>query len=537
MGQNPGTNHPRMLTALQKAKRNGATIISVNPLKETGLQAFSHPQEVAGILGRATQLTDHYLQVRVNGDHALLQILAKLVLEAEIADPGKVLDQQFIEEHTADFDAYKEHLQKIDIGSLLPHCGVQIDQLRVVADILARHNKIIVCWAMGLTQHKNAVDTLKEIVNILLMKGSIGKPGAGTCPVRGHSNVQGDRTMGIYEKPPAQLLDRLEKNFRITAPRHDGYDVVDSIKAMHEGKVGLFFAMGGNFLSATPDTSFTAEGLRKCALTVHVSTKLNRSHLVHGEEALILPCLGRTDIDIKKGIPQFVSVENSMGVVHSSRGSLEPVSDQLLSEPEIVCRLALATLPDSTIRWDLYRDSYDAIRDAIEQTIDGFDNYNIKVRQPAGFYLPNCAREQNFHKGAQKAPFSISTVAPLSIPDGHYLMMTVRSHDQYNTTIYGLDDRYRGIYNERRIVMMNTQDMVDQGLKEGQIVDLVNTDADRLRIAPTFVVVGYDIPSRCIASYFPEANVLVPISNVALKSNTPASKSVMVQVRPANNAM
>lgn len=535
MGQNPGTNHPRMLTALQEAKRNGATIISVNPLKETGLKAFSHPQEVSGILGASTPLTDHYLQVRINGDHALLQILAKLLLQADEANQGKVLDHDFIAKHTADYEAYVSHLKKIDVDSLLPHCGLELDQIRVVADILARNEKIIVCWAMGLTQHKNAVDTLKEIVNILLMKGSIGKPGAGTCPVRGHSNVQGDRTMGIFEKPSTQLLDKLEQNFKIDAPRQHGYDVVDSIKAMHEGKVGVFFAMGGNFLSATPDTSFTAAALRKCRLTVHVSTKLNRSHLVHGEEALILPCLGRTDVDLQNGAAQFVSVENSMGIVHSSRGSLKPVSDQLLSEPDIVCRLAAATLPDSRIHWDHYRQDYDTIRDAIEETIDGFDNYNEKVRQPAGFYLPNCAREQNFHEGTQKAPFSVSTLAPIDIPDGEFLMMTVRSHDQYNTTIYGLDDRYRGILNERRVVMINASDMAAQGLKEGQLVDLVNSDENRQRVAPKFIVVSYDIPPKCIATYFPEANVLVPINHVALKSNTPASKSVLVSIRPHKN--
>ncbi|RTE52538.1 hypothetical protein EHW67_15825 [Arenibacter aquaticus] len=531
LGQNPGTNHPRMLSALKKAKKNGAIIISINPLVETGLLNFNNPQELKGALGIKSKLTDLYLQVKINGDMALLQALAQLMLIEEDAQPGSVFDLSFIEEKTNGYKAYLDHIRTQNIEELIEECGIPFETLKKVANILCSNKKIIACWAMGLTQHKNSVNTIKELVNLLLLKGSIGKPGAGTCPVRGHSNVQGDRTMGIYEKPPKYLLDNLEKSFGFKPPTKHGYDTVDSIKAMHSGKARVFFAMGGNFLSATPDTLYTASALQKCDLTVQVSTKLNRSHLIHGKEALILPCLGRTDKDLIDGELQFVSVENSMGIVHSSKGSLNPISAQLLSEPYIVCKLAMATLKNSKVNWKLYLEHYDHIRDSIEKCIPGFKDYNQRVRIPAGFYLPNGARNNSYETSTGKANFSISYNEAIVLAEDEFLMMTIRSHDQFNTTIYGLNDRYRGIYHERRVLLINPKDMEKHNLRERQLVDLYNYHGNTERVARNFIVLAYNIPQQCCATYFPEANVLVPLNSTADKSNTPTSKSVIIKIQ------
>jgi molybdopterin-dependent oxidoreductase alpha subunit len=532
MGQNPGTNHPRMLTALQKAKQNGALIVSINPLPETGLMGFNHPQQLKGILGITTALTDVFLPVKINGDMALLQAIQRMWLDEEMSNPGSVFDLDFIRNNTSAYEAFTRHLLSQNLEELSVNCGIHLEQIREAAQLLQHKKNIIVCWAMGLTQHKNAVDTIKEIVNMLLLKGSIGRPGAGTCPVRGHSNVQGDRTMGIYEKPSAAFLESLRKQFSIAVPDRHGYDVVQSIVAMHERKVKVFIALGGNFLSATPDTRYTARALMNCDLTVQVSTKLNRSHLVHGKEAIILPCLGRSDKDLQEGMEQFVSCENSMGVVQSSRGVLDPVSDELLSEPVIVCHMAMATLGSrSLIDWKKYMRNYDHIRDDIEKTIKGFERYNERVRQPGGFYLPNCNREGKFDTASSKANFNIAQASAINLKDDELLMMTIRSHDQFNTTIYGLDDRYRGIYNERRVVLMNQRDVDTAGLKEGDRVNLYNYDGGAERVANNFVVVAYPIPEKCCATYFPETNVLVPVSSVAEKSNTPCSKQVVIKVK------
>ncbi|RFS19088.1 hypothetical protein DVR12_25100 [Chitinophaga silvatica] len=532
LGQNPGTNHPRMLTALQKAKDKGAIIIAVNPIPETGLISFLNPQTIKGILNIPTPLTDLFLQVKINGDMALLKALSILLLEKEKNQPGSVFDSEFIENNTRGYQEYIAHLEELDLASLIETCGVPLEQLAEAAKIIAGKQKIIACWAMGLTQHKNAVDTIREVVNLLLLKGSIGKQGAGVCPVRGHSNVQGDRTMGIYEKPSDVFLDRLDTVFNIQSPRAHGYDVVQAIHAMHDGRAKVFIAMGGNFLSATPDTNYTAQALRNCDLTVHVSTKLNRSHLVHGKEAIILPCLGRSDKDIVNGEQQFVSCENSMGVVQSSRGNLHPVSDLLKSEPTIVCELATAIFgTHSPISWNQYMQHYDRIRDAIAQVIPGFEDYNLKVRHPGGFYLPNGAREGRFNTHSGKANFNIAEVTFPEVRKGEYLMMTIRSHDQFNTTIYGLNDRYRGVYNERRVVFMNSKDIEHEGLKSGQLVDLYNYEDGKTRVAPGFIVIPYDIPIGCTATYFPETNVLVPVNSVADQSNTPVSKSVIIQIK------
>jgi molybdopterin-dependent oxidoreductase alpha subunit len=535
LGQNPGTNHPRMLTALQKAKANGARIIAVNPLPETGLMGFNNPQQMKGLLGIDTHLTDIFLPVKINGDLALLKAIEYLLWQHELRQPGQVFDQPFIEENTEGFVAFINDLREQNPEQLAQACGIPMAQLIEVADLLKDKSKIIACWAMGLTQHINAVDTIKEIVNLLLLKGSIGKPGAGTCPVRGHSNVQGDRTMGIYEKPSRQFLESIAANFSFQPPQHPGYDVVEAIKAMHGGKASVFIAMGGNFLSATPDTNYTATALRKCTLTVQVSTKLNRSHLVHGQEALILPCLGRSDKDLLNGSAQIVSCENSMGVVQLSKGVLQPVSDQLLSEPVIACRLAKATLGTrSTINWDKYLANYDHIRDDIERTIPGFGDYNKRVRDPGGFYLPNCNREGSFNTESKKAHFNIAPITTIHMADDELLMMTIRSHDQFNTTIYGLNDRYRGIYKERRVILMNQEDMNRRNLQQGDVVDIYNYHGGVERVAHQFIVVPYPIPPQCTATYFPEANVLVPVNSVAKKSNTPVSKAVVVTVKKVN---
>ncbi len=535
IGQNPGTNHPRMLTSLQAAKRGGCKIVHINPLPEAGLNRFKHPQHPLDLLGGGTQLADLFLQVRVNGDVPLLKGIMKEVLAAEELRPGDVLDWKFIHERTHGFEEFARALRTTNWDELVEQSGVSREEMREAARVLIESKRTIVCWAMGLTQHKNAVANIQEIVNLLLLRGQIGKPGAGACPVRGHSNVQGDRTMGIWERPADTFLDALAREFDFEPPRRHGLDTVETIKAMHERRVKLFFAVGGNFLSATPDTEFTAEALRRCRLTAHVSTKLNRAHLVTGEQALILPCLGRTERDVQKSGEQFVSVENSMGVVHSSRGSLEPASTHLLSEPAIVARLARATLGTrSAVEWEWLTEDYDRVRELIERVIPGFDDYNRRVREPGGFYLPNLARDGVFKTSTDRANFTVHELPRNELAPGQFLMMTIRSHDQFNTTIYGLDDRYRGVQGERRVVFLNPEDVREQGLSAGQVVDLLSHFDGEERTARRFIVVPYRIPRRCAATYFPETNVLVPIRSVADKSNTPASKSVRISIRPSD---
>jgi molybdopterin-dependent oxidoreductase alpha subunit len=521
-GQNPGTNHPRMLTALQQAKRAGAKIVSINPLREAGLIAFRHPQE---LLRAATQLTDLFLQVRINGDVALFQGLGKALVEK-----GAV-DQAFVRERSEGFEAYAAALGRSSWAEIESGSGVSETQIREAAALLAGADRIIVCWAMGLTQHVNAVDNVREVANVLLLRGAIGKPGAGVCPVRGHSNVQGDRTMGVWEKPPPAFLDALEKATGIVAPRKHGLDTVESIHALHDGRARVFFALGGNFLSATPDTDYTAQALRKARLTAHVSTKLNRSHLVTGTTALILPCLGRTERDASG----FVTTENSMGVVQMSRGRVPPASSHLLSEPAIVARLAEATLHGRTkVRWAWLAEDYDRIRDLISRVVPGTESYNERVRKPGGFYLPNGPREGTFTTASGKARFTVHALPRHHLRKGELLMMTVRSHDQYNTTIYGLADRYRGLSGDRRVVLVNSEDLRSLGIESGQTVDIESHFQGETRTARRFTAVAYDIPRGCACTYFPEANVLVPARHVAHTSNTPASKSVVIQIRPSS---
>jgi molybdopterin-dependent oxidoreductase alpha subunit len=532
IGQNPGTNHPRMLTALSETKKRGGKIISINPLPEVGLINYKDPQNPLKWIGKGQNLTDVFLQVKINGDVALLKIILKLMKEKEGAEPNSVFNHQFIKEKTDGIDALLKDLDTYSIDDLIPQTGLTLKEIEKATELIINNDKIIICWAMGLTQHKNAVDNIREIVNILLLKGSIGKKGAGTCPVRGHSNVQGDRTMGIWEKPPASFLNNLEKEFNFKAPRKNGLDVVEAIEAMHQKKAKVFFGMGGNFISATPDTEFTADALRNCSLTVQVSTKLNRSHLITGKKALILPCLGRSERDYQISGEQFVSVENSMGIVHQSRGHLEPCFEKLLSETAIVANLANITLKNSNTDWINLTSNYDLIRNKIEATIPGFQNYNKRVRIKGGFYLPNNARDNNFEPTTTgKANFSINKPSEIELEKNQFIMMTIRTHDQFNTTIYGLNDRYRGVLNERRVVFMNIEDMKKLGLQKLDVVDLTSHFKNEKREAKGFLAIPYSIPKQCTATYFPEANVLVPLKSTADISNTPTSKTVIITIK------
>ena len=537
VGQNPGTNHPRMLTALERAKRAGASIVAVNPLPEAGLIRFKNPQHARGLIGAGTPLADDFLQIRVNGDLALFRALGRLLLEAEDRAPGAVLDREFIDQYTHGFAAYEKDVRETSWDDVRDATGLTREQIEALAKRAMAAKRIIVCWAMGLTQHRNSVPTIREIVNFLLLRGNVGRPGAGVCPVRGHSNVQGDRTMGIYEKPPAAFLDNLEAQFGFAPPREHGYDTVEAIRAMRDGKVSVFFALGGNFVAATPDTAVTEAALRRCALTVQVSTKLNRSHAVTGRAALILPCLGRTERDVQQSGEQFVTVEDSMSMVHASRGRLEPASPRLKSEVAIVAGLARELFGPSVgdnddIDWEWLAADYDRIRDRIERVVPGFADFNRRVRTPDGFQLPHAPRDsRTFPTATGKANFTVNGLEIVRVPDGHLLLQTIRSHDQYNTTIYGLDDRYRGVKQGRRVVFVNPADLAALGLADGEQVDLVSVWHDGAeRRAPGFRVVSYQSARGCAAAYFPETNVLVPLDSTAQVSNTPTSKSVVVRL-------
>ena len=539
-GQNPGTNHPRMLSVLAKAKANGARIIAVNPLPEAGLIRFKDPQTVRGVLGTGVPIADEFVQVRLGGDMALFRGLARLLLEADDRDPGSVLDRDFIAAHSHGFDDFAAAARAVSFDTVAEATGIDMAQLHRVARLVAESERTIVCWAMGLTQHTHAVATIGEITNVLLMRGMIGKPGAGVCPVRGHSNVQGDRTMGIWEKPPAAFLDALDRRFTISTPRRHGYDTVEAIRAMRDGRASVFVAMGGNFASATPDTAVTEAALRNCALTVQVSTKLNRSHVVPGQTAVILPALGRTDRDVVSGRKQVVSVEDSMSMVHLSRGSLEPPGPEVRSEVAIICGLARAVLgPDHPVSWERFAPDYDAIRDEIAAVVPGCADYNRRVREPDGFQLPHPPRDtREFPTATGKANFAVAPLAWVPVPPGRLVLQTLRSHDQYNTTIYGLDDRYRGIRGGRRVVFVNPDDIESLGITAGDRVDLVSefTGADGVlqeRRAEDFQVVPYPTPPGNAAAYYPETNPLVPLDHVAAKSNTPASKAVVIRLERA----
>ncbi len=531
LGQNPGTNHPRMLTALQKAKRAGAKIVAINPLKEAGLLAFHNPQEARGLFGVfATPLADHYLQVKIGGDQALLHGVMKTLFARN------AVDADFIAARTDGVADLKAALATSSWHTIVEQSGIAQHEIEALSTLLAGTDRIIACWAMGLTQHLHAVATIQDLVHLLL-RGAMGKPGAGACPVRGHSNVQGDRTMVICEHVPS-WGDTLGREFGFAVPAEYGFDTVESIRAMHDGRVKVFLGLGGNFLSATPDTAFTAAALRKCSLTVQVSIKLNRSHLVPGRTALILPCLARSDRD---GQDQFMTTENSMGIVQMSRGRLSPPSEKLLSEIAIVCRLARAVATQSppvatgglaATAWSSFESDYDRIRDAIARVVPGFENYNERVRQPGGFYLPNKPREGDYPTATGLARFTGNALPDLRLEPGQLVMMTIRTHDQFNTTVYGLHDRYRGLHGDRRVILMNPADIAERGLQAKARVRLTSHFRGTRRTAEPFLVVPYDIPAGNCATYFPEANVLVPLDSVALGSNTPTSKWVAITIEP-----
>jgi molybdopterin-dependent oxidoreductase alpha subunit len=542
IGQNPGTNHPRMLSALQKAKKNGAKIISVNPLIEAGLNHFKNPQDFMNpikalgvLMGDGTPITDLYLQVRVDGDMGLLRGIMKHLFEAEDRNPGQVVDRAFIKEFTTGFESFEQNIRNTSWEDIEQVSGISRAQLLEAANMLATKQKIITCWAMGVTQQRQGVQTIQEIVNLHLMKGAVGKPGAGTCPVRGHSNVQGDRTMGIWEQPTKEFQDALGKEFNFTPPYEHGLDTVEAIKAMYHGKVKVYFGLGGNLLAAGPDTELIAEGMRKQNLTVFVGTKLNRGHLVTGNTSLLLPCFAHADIDMQKSGHQMTSCENSMGVVSQNKGVLTPVEGQIMSEVAIIAGVAIATLGSRTnvADWVAMTENYDVIRDHIARVIPGFDNFNEKLRKPGGFYLPNGPRERKFTTKNGMANFTTTQLEKYILEPNQLILMTVRSHDQFNTTIYEYNDRYRGIHGERRVLFMNREDIAERGLKAKDLIDITSHYEGEQRTVEKFVVVPYDIPKGNVSAYFPEANPLVPISSVAKVSNTPTSKYVIVTVAPA----
>jgi molybdopterin-dependent oxidoreductase alpha subunit len=537
IGQNPGTCHPRMLTELEKAANNGCKIVSVNPLPETGLIRFKNPQNPLELLGAGTALACLFLPVRINGDVALLHGIMKSMLEADEASGGRVLAHDFIQRYTEGFDELARSLREASWKEITRESGVSRDAIERAARIACESERMIVCWAMGITQHENGVDNVKSIVNFALLRGQIGRRGAGLCPVRGHSNVQGDRTVGIWEKMSPEFLRALGKEFAFTPPPQHGLDTVRSIEAMKAGKVKVFMALGGNFLSATPDTNYTSEALQRQRLTVVVSTKLNRAHLITGERALILPCLGRTERDVQASGEQFVSVEDTMGVVHSSRGTLEPASPHLRSEVAIVAGIAQATLEGrTTVDWISLAADYDRIRQHIEHVVPGFVQYNRRVREPGGFYLPNPARDGVFQTPSRRARFTVCRIPHHDTHGDRLLLTTLRSHDQFNTTIYGENDRYRGIRGGRRVIFLNAEDMKERGLVAGQWVDITSHFGAEQRRAERFSVVPYPIAQGSAAAYYPETNVLVPVRSVARGSNQPASKSLIVSLSPSRAA-
>lgn len=525
IGQNPGTNHPRMLAALQKAARNKAEIIHINPLPEAGLDHFIHPQEVTQQLGKGTKLATQFIPVKINGDVALLQGIAKYLLEWE------AFDQKFIDDKTEGFSQFRENMQKVTWQDATENSGINQAYIKQVAQTVSKSKRLICCWAMGLTQHKNAVANIQEIVNILLLGGHFGRQGAGACPVRGHSNVQGDRTMGIWEVPDEKFISSLEQEFKCTLPRTHGYHTVTAIKAMAAKKAKVFFAMGGNFLSATPDTACTGQALENCELTVQVSTKPNLSHAYTGKEALILPCLARSEVDQQNSGVQYVTVENSMGYVHASQGNLPPASAELKSEVAIVCELAQAVLGGEKVNWPTLKTDYDLIRDLIEKTIPGFTNFNKRISIEKGFYLPNAIRDKcEFLTDTKKARFTVHDIPKHELADNQLMMMTIRTHDQYNTTIYGLNDRYRGLAGGRRVILLNKDDCAANNLQQGDFVDIHSHFQGKTRTSKQYFVVPYPIPKSCCATYFPEANELVPVDSFADRSFTPTSKSVVVSL-------
>ncbi|KSW24648.1 CbbBc protein [Pseudomonas sp. ADP] len=548
-GQNPGTNHPRMLEPLREAVKRGAQVVAFNPLKERGLERFQHPQHALEMLTNGSEpLNTAFFRPALGGDMAAVRGMAKFLLqwerEAQAKGEPAVFDHAFIAEHTHGVEAYLAELDATAWDAIERQSGLSLTEIETAATMYRRAERVIMCWAMGLTQHRHSVPTLQEVVNLQLLRGNIGRPGAGLCPVRGHSNVQGDRTMGINDRPPAALLDALEKRFAFQVPRHNGHNTVEAINAMLEGKARVFIGLGGNFAQATPDSPRTHRALASCALTVHISTKLNRSHLTCGEDALILPCLGRTDVDRQAGGPQAVTVEDSFSMLHASYGQLEPLSTQMRSEPAIIAGMAKATLGNRPVDWDALIADYDRIRELIADTISGFAGFNQRVKHPGGFYLGNAARERRWNTASGLANFSAAPLPEDLLPEQvrrtgqrpDLILQTLRSHDQYNTTIYGLDDRYRGVRGQREVVFANEADIRRLGFEPGQKVDMVSLWDDGVeRRVSGFTLLAFDVPEGQAAAYYPETNPLVPLESHGEGSFTPTSKFVAVRLENARD--
>lgn len=540
VGQNPGTNHPRMLGALAECRKNGGKVVAVNPLPEAGLMKFKDPQTPKGLLGDGDRISDEFLQIKVGGDQALFQALGHLLLKKEEENPGTVLDAEFIASSTTGFEEYRSARQQLDWDEVELATGLTRGEIEHIGDLMAASKATIFCWALGITQQPHSVDTIKEIINLLLVQGNFGNPGAGACPVRGYSNVQGDRTFGIWEKPQEWFLQKLDAEFGIVSPREHGYDSTEAMNAMADGEVDVFVSLGGNLAMANSDTEVMEEGLKKTGLTVHISTKPNRSHVVHGKTSLILPTLGRSDRDDKHpGGAQFLSVENSMSVVSSTKGRLEPVSDHLLAEPVIIARMAEAILgADHAVNWKAMAEDYDVIRDHASRVIPGTENFNERIRNKYGFVLPNPPRDRRaFATATGKAAFTVRDLEYLVPPEGHLVLQTMRSHDQYNTTFYGLDDRYRGISGGRRVILIHTEDLEKMGFQDRDLVDVVSVFRGEERRAERFRLVSYPTARGCAAAYYPEANALVHRDLVARESNTPGFKAMMVRFEPAKEVL
>ncbi len=550
IGQNPGTNHPRMLEPLREAVKRGAQVVCINPLKERGLERFQHPQHPLEMLSNGDKPTNTaYFRPALGGDMAVLRGMAKFLLkwdrEALANGHSRVFDHDFIEQHTAEVEAYLAVVDATSWAQIVEQSGLPKAEIERLAHLYRNAERVIMCWAMGITQHRHSVPTIQEIANLMLLRGNLGKPGAGLCPVRGHSNVQGDRTMGINDRPPAFFLDALERRFKFRVPRADGHNTVEAIHAMLDGSAKVFIGLGGNFAQATPDTTRTAQALQNCALTVQISTKLNRSHLTMGKQALILPCLGRTDIDQQANGPQAVTVEDSFSMVHASNGQLQPLSQQMRSEPAIVAGIAAATLGKKPVDWLWLIEDYDRIRDLIAETIPGFNGFNQRVREPGGFYLGNAAAQRRWNTPSGRAHFKANNLpvdlvhegirARGEVPD--LILQTMRSHDQYNTTIYGLDDRYRGVKGQRNVVFANEADILRLGYKPGQKVDVLSLWGDgRERRVSGFTLLAFDIPAGQAAAYYPETNPLVPLESVGDGSFTPTSKFIAIRFEQARES-
>jgi molybdopterin-dependent oxidoreductase alpha subunit len=537
VGQNPGSNHPRMLTTLQAAARRGCRIVSVNPLRERGLVRFSHPQQLAGLLGSSTRLAERFVRVRVGGDVALLKGVMKELLALDAERGGRVLDHAFLNEHTQGFPELADALARHSFDELVADSGVSRRELRELAELYAASERTIACWAMGLTQHRHGVGNVQELMNLLLLRGNVGRPGAGPCPVRGHSNVQGDRTMGIWERPRPAFLDALEREFGIRAPRRAGFSTVEAIAAMQDGRARVFVGLGGNFAVASPDSGRVEAALAEQSLTVHVATKLNRTHLL-GREVLVLPCLGRSERDVQRSGPQFVTVEDSMAEVHRSEGRLPPAAETLLSEPAIVAGLARATLGEaSRVPWEELVGCYDRIRERIARVVPGCEDMNARVRARSGFTLPRPPAERRFETPSGRAELRVVELPHIEVAPGRLLLMTIRSHDQFNTTIYGDDDRYRGVFGDRCVVLAHPADLSALGLANGARIDVTSHvpcgGGEETRTLRGFRAVAYDVPRGCAAAYFPETNALVPLGHHAPGSLTPAYKSVVVSLTPS----